>query len=85
MTPTKQDFDNAVKQHWSTSTCILAQMHQRLYDEPLYDYDGKARPEFCLGKMNSVMENAMHTFDENFQHPGDENRPAMQQLRASLP
>lgn len=86
---TKEDFDKAVKQPFSVNTCIVAQAALREFGKPLYrprpdedGYDTGGSLEFVpyLAAQNKVMR----VFDKHFRNPGDENKPELQALRASL-
>lgn len=79
---TKADFDEAVKQPWNTSTCVVAQFCKRI-GIPLYIHqNGDNNP--LLKK--EVIDNIMSQFDGKFCKPGDEKTyPSVIALRASLP
>lgn len=79
------DFDNAVKQKWSKRTCPVSQMTFRLSGKYLYDTSGKHVVTTLWRVASSAMRNICDIFDDHFEHPGDETKPELQQLRASLP
>lgn len=92
---TKRDFDKAVKQKWSTESCILFQTAMRVFNLPLHlnlkdenqkqnanlYSDGNTLLQFTC----SSAQEAMEVFDRFFKLPGDEKRTELQALRASLP
>mgnify|MGYP006935523454 CR=1 FL=1 len=72
---TKEHFDRACAQQWSTNTCILQQAtNGSMYDNgrKSFDFSPEARK-------------IMSTFDSNFTNPGDEKCAELQTLRDSLP
>lgn len=76
---TVADFDAAVRQRWSTDTCIIAQYELRVVGETS-----------SLSRGDLICENnkalsAMDAFDRNFRRLGDELKPRLQELRRSLP
>lgn len=83
------DFDEAVKQPWSTSTCIVAQAARRITGKSLH-YQGNlsvAPLDYTDGgtlKGFNGLE-AQTVFDKHFRDLGDEKKPELQALRASLP
>jgi hypothetical protein len=85
----KIDFDNAVKQEWNTSTCVVAQAALRITGKPLH-YTGQI--QFDPQVYNDTgMLIGFHglkiqaVFDRHFRYPGDEKKPELVALRASLP
>lgn len=75
------DFDEAVKQPWRSDSCLLAQAGNRI-GIPLYDNDGIRRDEWpCHGESYRLQG----IFDTHFRTPGDEKKPELVALRASLP
>jgi hypothetical protein len=81
VTPTKADFDNAVKQQWGTRTCLVAQMMKRCNiptDSPTED-----GVETFADKHK--LRDVMHVFDRHFNYPGDEKKEALVALREELP
>lgn len=81
------DFDEAVKQNWSVRTCLIAKAGER-QNIPLYVPDGPPRVRnqiFWQKNLKEKCDPLMYIFDNNFQRPGDEKRPALQLLRAKLP
>lgn len=81
MYPTKADFDNAVKQHWGTRTCLVAQCMKR-NNIPTDHPDGDAVENFATDH-NLVC--LMHVFDRHFENPGDESKAPLVALREGLP
>lgn len=80
ITITKRDFDRATKQDWSARTCVLAQASIRA------GFEGD-RINHVINKLvcSYAAEKAMDTFDAYFRKPGDEVKPELRRLRASLP
>lgn len=74
---TVEDFDNAVKQSWGCDTCIVAQYMKR-NGVPL----SKGVLTFAE---DHGLTGPLGQFDMHFGCPGDENKPELQALRASLP
>lgn len=83
---TFEDFDNAVKHPWSSHTCIIAQAIARITGKPATNWDAPHVTEVWdkIPKEHAAV-GAMKAFDDNFTKPGDENKPELQALRASLP
>lgn len=87
---TKADFDNAVKQEWNAGSCIASQAALRLgiaIRPRLSAYTPAATLLFNhLGpKSEDLKKRVVAIFDKHFRNPGDENKPELQKLRASLP
>lgn len=82
MTPTKADFDNAVKQPWRTRTCLVAQMMKRL-NIPLGS-PALGRVDHFADKHEGLRA-MMLTFDRYFENPGDESKAPLVALREQLP
>lgn len=84
-----QDFDEAVKQPWDTKTCVAAQSAKR-YDmlgaegEIKQDGNGNYIAPFSQ-KETTACGRVMRIFDKHFRGPGDETKPELVALRASLP
>lgn len=80
---TVEDFDNAVKQKWNVFTCIVSQCAMR------YNYlPGIESPASKLRlKLNyrEPVKGITEIFDNHFRNPGDEAKPELVALRASLP
>lgn len=74
-----EDFDNAVKQPWKAETCILNQANKRI--------NGEYNCYFFINAVtrSGLVSNAAHAFDQHFKVPGDEKKPELRALRASLP
>lgn len=77
----KADFDRAVKQPFEHSTCLLAQFSIRNNIR----YSNGAPKVFGLELGNPAALQARLIFDAHFKLPGDEKKPELQALRASLP
>jgi hypothetical protein len=80
---TKRDFDNAVKQEWNYDTCIIAQCMKRNGLNP----SGYPGPYHLVSELEDriMPMDAMNSFDAFFNNPGDEKKPELKKLRASLP
>lgn len=76
---TVEDFDNAVKQRWYGYKCIIAQFGLRtncdIHDESFW----------IRMTDNSHAYHIRAAFDKHFNVPGDEKKPELVALRASLP
>lgn len=85
------DFDEAVKQPWSTKTCLAAQFALRVFGRPLHgDGDGygegRSLIEFGVYTAHPVLGPMVETFDRNhFDHGREGAEQALAALRASLP
>lgn len=77
---TKGDFDRAVKQPFSGSTCLVAQFMLRNGLEICSD--GSA---LFFAIDHKIRHKTTWIFDKHFRMPGDESKPELQALRASLP
>ena len=84
MKPIKADFDNAVRQPWSSHSCVVAQMAIR-HGTTLYNKRGARREIFWRPDIAQVVAKTMIPFDAHFRKPGDELKPELIALRASLP
>lgn len=80
---TIDDFDNAVKQEWSVHTCIVSQFGLRRGLK--HGEDNRSAIGTLLAKKCRELGEIQWTFDTNFRKPGDEKKPELQALRASLP
>lgn len=76
----KKDFDAAVSRRFDFKTCLVAQamiregiLVESAYHPVRYSYYGTKAGE------------ARNCFGANFSKPGDEAKPELQALRASLP
>jgi hypothetical protein len=78
---TKADFDNAVKQTYGGETCIVAQTMMRNG----IGVESGIHPMDFLSDKSPDADKARSVFDTHFWKPGDENKPELQKLRASLP
>lgn len=77
----KADFDEAVKQPFDWFTCLIAQYSRRT---------GQLLPSgkpkvFASNVPGEIRAKLMRTFDQHFSNPGDETKPELVALRASLP
>lgn len=82
MYPTKTDFDNAVKQHWGSRTCLVAQTMKRL-GIPTEAAESDTVEAFAS---THNLEYLMHVFDRRFNNPGDEKTsPELIAMREELP
>lgn len=80
------DFDNAVKQRWSRTTCIAAQAIKRITGRfPNLAWDDISSQRVWGNASNETINSTVLIFDKHFVQPGDETKPELQQLRASLP
>lgn len=75
----KIDFDKAVKQPWSPETCVTAQVDRRLNG-----FTNMCR-RWQLYDESPMMKEVQQSFDKHFRKPGDETKPELVALRASLP
>lgn len=76
-----EHFDAAVKQDWSVHTCLNSQAADGAGF--LATSQGASGTELAL--KSQVAAKLQNIFDLNFEHPGDETKPELVALRASLP
>lgn len=79
---TVEDFDNAVKQKWTPTTCIIAQHLKR---KGVVFVTGFEPVQYAHKSGYEARFGVMRVFDRSFNRPGDETKPELQDLRARLP
>lgn len=79
----KIDFDKAVKHSWSPETCLFSQSALRLGYRPTCHSAG-AELLSALHWPKPLLD-MRNLFDCHFGKPGDENKPELIAIRASLP
>lgn len=75
-----RDFDEAVKQDWHWFECVLAQCSRR---NQMFMSDGVT--PYVMKLSTGEGDKVRSIFDEHYLRMGDEKKPELVALRASLP
>jgi len=79
----KRHFDAAVKQEWSSRSCLLSQAGADI-DQSSFNSNWPSIGT-QIAQRSSSADDLMQKFDKYFREPGDEKKKHMQKLRSLLP